>query len=425
MPSSSNGTNRRERIAGCAVADLAREFGTPLYVYDAEKIRERLADLAMFPIVRYAQKACSNLAVLKLIHDFGACVDAVSGMEIERAVAAGWPVESAKEDDAPPIVYTADIFDRYALDLIADKYPVHVNCGSMDMIWQLGERCPGREITLRLNPGFGHGHSRKTNTGGEGSKHGIWYKDLGRAIELASHFNLNVVGLHTHIGSGTDLEHLAKVIEAMDTLALEAGARIRSISAGGGLPVPYRAGETFVDLSEYRRLWKEKIELLEKTARHPIRFEIEPGRYPVAESGYLVTEIRAVKKQGDKTFYLVDAGFNNLVRPSMYGSYHPISIAPAEGALSANDIDALVGGPLCESGDIFTQAEGGYVETRRLPEAQVGDFLILEKAGAYGASMGSNYNSRPHCAEVLIDSGRAKLVRRRQTFEQLIENESF
>ena len=422
MPKPPVFSNRRTKIANIPVVELARRFGTPLYVYEADKIRSRLADLALFPVVRYAQKACSNLAILRLIHDFGAMVDAVSGMEIERAVAAGWRAEPAA-DGVPQIVYTADIFDSYALDLIAEKYPVHVNCGSMDMIWQLGERCPGREITLRLNPGFGHGHSQKTNTGGQGSKHGIWHEDLGRAIELASHFDLKVTGLHTHIGSGTDLEHLAKVVEAMDRLALEAGARIVSISAGGGLPVPYRPGETFLDLKEYHRLWKEKIDLLEKTARHAITLEIEPGRYPVAESGFLIAEIRAVKKQGDNLFYLVDAGFNNLARPVMYGSYHPIAIAAADGELSADEADVIVGGPMCESGDIFTQAEGGYVEKRGLPEASVGDYLILENAGAYGAAMGSNYNSRPHCAEVLIDSGQARLIRKRQTFDQLIENE--
>ena len=417
MPEKVKFSNRCSEIAGLPVAELARRFGTPLYVYDAAKIKERIADLAMFDTVRYAQKACSNIAILKLVREAGAVVDAVSAMEIRRAVAAGWPVTAEKPGDPDPIVYTADIFDRDALDLIAGEYPVHVNCGSMDMIWQLGQRAPGREISLRLNPGFGHGHSQKTNTGGDQSKHGIWYEDLMRAVELASHFDLKVKGLHMHIGSGTDMEHLATVCEAMDRAGLAAGPRIHVISCGGGLPVPYNDEGEYVDLAEYHRLWREKLDLLAKVYRHPIRLEIEPGRYIVAESGYLVSEIRAVKNQGENLFYLVDAGFNNLVRPVMYGSYHPIAVAGAPA--DAPESDVIVGGPLCESGDIFTQKEGGYVEKRRLPAAEVGDLLVFGVAGAYGFMMGSNYNSKPLAAEVLIEDGAPRLIRNRQTFDDL------
>ena len=423
MPEKVKFSNRCSEIAGVPAADLAREFGTPLYVYDAAKIKERSADRAMFDTVRYAQKACSNIAILKLVRQAGASVDAVSAMEIRRAVAAGWPVAAEKPDDPDPIVYTADIFDRDALDLIAGEYPVHVNCGSMDMIWQLGERAPGREITLRINPGFGHGHSRKTNTGGDQSKHGIWHEDLMRAIELASHFDLKVKGLHMHIGSGTDLEHLASVCEAMDRAGLAAGPRIHVISCGGGLPVPYNDEGEYVDLAEYHRIWREKLDLLAKVYRHPIRLEIEPGRYIAAESGYLISEIRAVKNQGENLFYLVDAGFNNLVRPAMYGSYHPISVVGA--AEDAPEADVIVGGPLCESGDIFTQKEGGYVEKRRLPRAEVGDLLVFGVAGAYGAAMGSNYNSKPLAAEVLIEDGAPRLIRKRQTFDDLTAGEVY
>lgn len=426
MPETPRFCNRRQKIASIPIIELVQKFGTPVFVYDAAKIRERFADLSMFDTVRYAQKACSNIEILKIVRECGAMIDAVSGMEILRAVEAGFPLEAASPDDPHPIVYTADLFDRETLDLVTGDYPVHVNCGSLDMIWQYGERRSGGDITLRINPGFGHGHSQKTNTGGETSKHGIWHTDLGRAIELASHFDLNVTGLHVHIGSGTDLEHLRMVVEAMDRLALEAGSRIETISAGGGLPVPYREGETYVDLTQYHRLWQERISELSLIARHKIRLEIEPGRYPVAESGYLIAEIRAVKKQGDRLFYLLDAGFNNLARPILYGSYHPISVIRADGReILADEPDAevTVGGPLCESGDIFTQSEGGYVETRRLPQAEVGDFLALEVAGAYGSVMGSNYNSRLMAPEVLIENGSPRLIRRRQTFEQLIENE--
>ncbi len=408
----------RTEIAGVSVLDLARQFGTPTFVYDAAMIRRRIADLRAFDVVRYAQKACSNLAVLDLVRREGALVDTVSGNEIRRALAAGYVLVG----DPPPIVYTADIFDRDALDLCVERN-VHVNCGSPDMIEQLGGRAPGRSITLRINPGFGHGHSRKTNTGGKQSKHGIWHAQIAECLDRASRHRLAVTGLHVHIGSGTDLEHLSQVCGVMEQAAAEVGPSLTSLSAGGGLPTVYRATDSYVDLAAYFALWDAARKRLQERFGHALRLEIEPGRYLVAESGYLVAEIRAVKRQDDNTFYLLDAGFNNLARPILYGSYHPMSIVPADGDTRRPEHDVIVGGPLCESGDIFTQEEGGFVSTRRLPEAKVGDLMAIECAGAYGFVMGSNYNSRPLAAEVLIDDRRPRLIRRRQTFDDLIRGE--
>ena len=409
----------RTEIAGIAVTELVGRFGTPTFVYDAARIIERIDDLRAFDHVRYAPKACSNLAILDLVRRRGALVDTVSAGEIRRALAAGY----SPQGDPPPIVYCADVFDRETLDLAVEK-EIHVNCGSPDMIDQYGSRAPGREITLRVNPGFGHGHSRKTNTGGQQAKHGIWHQQLGHCLTRAEHYGLKVTGLHMHIGSGTDLAHLSQVCVAMEKAALEVGDRVSSISAGGGLPVPYREGESYVDLDAYFRLWDKTRKRLQEEFGHAVSAEIEPGRYVVAESGYLVAEIRAVKRQAQNTFYLVDAGFNNLARPILYGAYHPISIVPADGDVNRRETDVIVGGPLCESGDIFTQTAGGFVVTRRLPAAAVGDLLVIECAGAYGFVMGSNYNSRPLAAEVLIQDGKPHLVRRRQTFDEMIAGES-
>ncbi|RMF96518.1 MAG: diaminopimelate decarboxylase [Planctomycetota bacterium] len=408
----------RTEIAGLPVIELAKEYGTPTYVYDAAVIRKRMAELRMFDVVRYAQKACSNLAVVDLLRREGAMVDAVSAGEIHRALAAGYEPTG----DPHPIVYTADIFDRDALALVVEKN-IHVNCGSRDMIDQYGAVAPGRDITLRINPGFGHGHSRKTNTGGDLSKHGIWHEQLHDALVEAEHYGLGVTGLHMHIGSGTDLEHLAQVCRAMEKAALEAGRNVRTISAGGGLPTPYRDEDEPIDLDAYFKLWDETRKRLEDAFGHAVRLEIEPGRYLSAESGFLICEIRAVKTQGENLFYLVDAGFNNLARPILYGAYHPISVVPADGDTRRPLVPAIVGGPLCESGDIFTQEEGGFVVTRPLPTAAPGDLLVIECAGAYGFVMSSNYNSKPTAAEVLIDDGTAHLVRRRQRYEDLFADE--
>ncbi|MDP7035738.1 MAG: diaminopimelate decarboxylase [Planctomycetota bacterium] len=410
----------RTHICGLRVADLVSKYGTPLYVYDEATILEQIEALRSFDWIRYAQKACSNLAVLDRIRRRGVLVDAVSAGEIRRALEVGY----VPEGDPPPIVYTADLFDQEALDLVVERN-IHVNCGSPEMIDQLGSRVQGREITLRINPGFGHGHSQKTNTGGPQSKHGIWHEDLADCLERSRSHGLKISGLHMHIGSGTDLGHLSQVVGAMESMAREVGPQITSLSAGGGLSIPYQEGESRVDISGYFELWDGLRRSLAKEWGHPIRLEIEPGRYLLAESGFLIAEIRAVKRMGENTFYLLDAGFNNLARPILYGAYHPMSVVPASGEDTARPLrDVVVGGPLCESGDIFTQEEGGFVRTRSLPDARVGEHVVIECAGAYGFVMGSNYNSKPMAAEVLIVGGTPHLVRSRQTFEDLIRGES-
>ncbi len=421
-----------ESIAGHAIADLAQQFGTPTFVYDAAKIIERINDLAAFDVTRYAQKAASNLALLDLVRRHGVLVDSVSAFEIRRALAAGY---KAGPDEPPQIVYTADIFDREALDLVVE-HNIPVNCGSSDMIEQLGARLGERAsargsaggrapgITLRINPGFGHGHSQKTNTGGEQSKHGIWHEQLEECVALASRNNLTITGLHMHIGSGTDLEHLSQVCGAMEKAAHVVGPTLTTISAGGGLPTPYREDDKRVDIPAYFDLWDSTRNRLATAFGNPISLEIEPGRYLAAESGSLIAEIRAIKQMGKNLYYLLDAGFNDLARPILYGSYHPMAVCPAGEEASTRPLhDVIVGGPLCESGDIFTQEEGGFVCSRSLPKASVGDYLVIGCTGAYSSVMGSNYNSKPLAAEVLLQDGATHLIRKRQTFEEMIGGE--
>lgn len=405
-------------IAGHAIPELAREFGTPLYVYDAQTIVERVGHLASFDVVRYAQKASSNIAILNLVRQHGVVVDAVSAGEIHRALAAGYKAGG----ESPEIVYTADIFDRESLDMVVEL-GIPVNCGSPDMISQYGERAAGKSITLRINPGFGHGHSQKTNTGGEQSKHGIWHEQIEECIERATEHNLTISGLHMHIGSGTDMEHLSQVSAAMERIALSVGSSITAISAGGGLPTPYQEGDDPVDIAAYYEQWDATRCRLAEEFGHHVTLEIEPGRYLAAESGYLIAEVRAVKQMGGNLYYLLDAGFNNLARPIMYGSYHPMSVCPASGDKERPQQQVVVGGPLCESGDIFTQEDGGFVSQRSLPKAEVGDYVVIGCAGAYGYTMSSNYNSKPLTAEVLIDHGKAHLIRERQSLDDLIRHE--
>jgi diaminopimelate decarboxylase len=291
------------------------------------------------------------------------------------------------------------------------------------MITQLGAFCPGARVILRLNPGFGHGHSRKTNTGGEWSKHGIWHTQLEECLRLGREAGVKIHGLHMHIGSGTDFEHLAQVCGAMVRAARHLGADLDMISAGGGLPIPYRKNQARIDTAAYFTLWDNARKEIERTAGHPVRLEVEPGRYLVAESCSLITQIRSIKKVDGNLFYLVDAGFDTLVRPAMYGSYHESSVCGADGRELGPEQDVVVAGPLCESGDVFTQEEGGVVVTRRLPEARVGDYLVLHDAGAYGAAMSSNYNTRRLAPEILISEGKAEVIRARQTYDHILQFE--
>jgi len=397
------------------ISALAAEYGTPFWLYDAQTIRQRIGELRQFDTIRFAQKACSNTHILRLMREQGVAVDAVSLGEIERAEHAGYTTENEA------IVFTADVLDRATLAKVIE-HRIPVNAGSIDMLHQLGAQSPGHSVWLRINPGFGHGHSNKTNTGGEQSKHGIWHSDLPAALACIKQYGLHLIGVHMHIGSGVDYEHLASVCDAMVKLVIDMDHDISAISAGGGLSVPYRIGEESINTAHYFSLWDAARRKVAAHLGHAVKLEIEPGRYLTAQSGMLVSEVRSVKDMGKNHFVLVDAGFSDLMRPAMYGAYHGMSVIPAVGSeqVERPQRDLVVAGPLCESGDVFTQRDNGVVTHRKLPSPQVGDLMVFHDTGAYGASMSSNYNSRPLIAEVLIDGDTTRLIRRRQTITELL-----
>ncbi|ADU70457.1 diaminopimelate decarboxylase [Pantoea sp. At-9b] len=407
--------NTETALTAANLLPLAQRYSGPFWAYDASVIQQRIAQLNQFDVVRFAQKACSNIHILRLMRAAGVKVDSVSLGEIERALAAGY--QPGGED----IVFTADVLDQPTLARIA-QLKVPVNAGSVDMLHQLGAVSAGHAVWLRINPGFGHGHSQKTNTGGENSKHGIWHSDLPQALAAIQQHGLRLVGLHMHIGSGVDYGHLQQVCDAMVDQVVSFGQDLEAISAGGGLSIPYRVGEEAIDTDHYYGLWNGARERIAAHLGHAVKLEIEPGRFLVAESGVLVSQVRAVKEMGSRHFVLVDAGFSDLMRPAMYGSYHHISLLPADGRTvnASQTVESVIAGPLCESGDVFTQLEGGKVETRALPAAQVGDYLVFHDTGAYGASMSSNYNSRPLIPEVLFENGTAREIRRAQTIQELL-----
>ena len=202
----------KARLSASQLASLADQYQTPYWVYDASVIRAQIARLRAFDVIRFAQKACSNIHILKLMREEGVLVDSVSLGEVERALAAGF--DPLAQADHAPIVFTADVLDKAAIQRVTELN-IPVNCGSPQMLEQLGKARPGHPVWLRINPGFGHGHSRKTNTGGEQSKHGIWHSNLDQALAIIDQYGLQLQGLHMHIGSGVDYSHLQAVGDAM------------------------------------------------------------------------------------------------------------------------------------------------------------------------------------------------------------------
>jgi len=369
------------------LARLAREHGTPLYVYHLPTAAAQVARLKPeFDVVRYAQKANAHPELLRALRAAGALVDASSAAEARRALEAGF----APAD----IVLTSDLFDRDMLALLAEL-PIGVNAGSPFMLDQLARVRPGAPVTLRVNPGFGAGHDRRVTTGGERSKHGIWHAELPATIRRAADLSLRVTGLHVHVGSGASLENLVRAREVLAGAAELVGPSLATLSAGGGLPIPYREGERAFDVASYAAAWRA---LRDELPTRP-RLEVEPGRYVAAECGVLVCEVRGVKRTGANEFVLVDAGFHNLVRPAMYGAYHRIT---ALGKAGAPTEPRCVAGPLCESADVFTQDKEGNLVPQPLPALAEGDLLCIHDAGAYGASMASDYNLQRRAREVAV-----------------------
>lgn len=401
--------------------EIVTKFGTPVWIYNAAIIERQIMALRAFDVVRYAQKANSNIHILKLMKSHGVHVDAVSKGELERALLAGYTTDE--------LVLTTDLLDRKTLDYVVEEL-ITVNAGSIDMLRQVGERSRHHKVWIRVNPGFGHGHSPKVNTGGENSKHGIWHSDLDQAIDVIDHYNLDLKGVHMHIGSGVDYGHLQRVGQSMVDIIKTYHLDVSSISAGGGLSIPYRSSDHAIDVHHYFQIWDLARRDIEQYLGHRVTLEIEPGRYLVAQSGELVGEVRAVKTTGSGNqqvnYALIDVGFNELIRPAMYGSYHRLSamgpdFKPLQSPLL---IPTVVAGPVCESCDVFTQGENGELKPQNLPPLNVGDYIVIHDAGAYGASMSSNYNSRPLCPEFMIGrDSEALLIRRPQTISQLLDLE--
>ncbi len=421
---SSTGTNvvERAKIENVDVRDIAREHGTPVYVYSLAALRKSIAEIKpLAPVTRYAMKACSNAAILKEMLKQGIKIDAVNIYEVKRALKIGFAAED--------ILFTSDLFIqpddvRFCLD-----NGIFVNCGTLGMVEEYGQALKKNgagspKISIRINPGEGVGHSKKTNTGGPYSKHGIWFENLDAAQQIADKYGLTISGAHIHIGSGGDMEHLKRITGKLVEFAKRFSG-LEVINFGGGLPYQYDPEKPQEDISGYRTILEERTAILEKHFGRSIVCEIEPGRRFVAGCGTLLGEVRSLNHTFDEDrkrldYVLVNVGFCHLIRPMAYGSFHPIWFV---GDDLGPEQDLIIAGPVCESGDVLTQKNEEPVP-RRLPMPKVGDLVLIGGAGAYGFAMSSNYNSQPLIPEVVVDGDRFTLSRRRQTLDDVLREET-
>ena len=414
---------------------LAEKVGTPYWLYDARTIRQRIGDVQFMtesPGVqaRFAMKACPATKVLREMKAAEVWIDAVSGNEVLRAMHAG----HAAGHTPPVVCLTCDVFRDNALEVV-QQHGILPNLGSPGQIADLvraGYRGP---ISIRVNPGFGHGHVNACDTGGPSSKHGVWFEELLSTKDAADRAGLEITMLHAHIGSGPQFQELHDNLTRLAAEwvgLLKKFPQLTAVSLGGGIPHNYREHGAQIPIEPLRDLFTTCHQRLAATARRDLRLEIEPGRYFVAPGCTLVARVTDVKrtktneKGSGATFAMVDAGFVDLVRPAMYGSYHGIDIVGRDDEDPNTPREPIVvAGPLCESGDIFTRDDRELLAPRLLPRPQPGDLLTLHDAGAYGYAMSSNYNSIGRAPQLwLEENGTVEMISRRESIDDMLKAET-
>ena len=410
---------RRDGVLVCEdvpLTTIARAVGTPTYVYSSAAIRTAYGTLATalagLPVhIHYAMKANSNLAVLRVVRGCGAGVDVVSAGELHRARLAGF--------EGRDIVFAGVGKTRTDLEYALDAGVQCVNVESEAELEVLSEVAIARgavaPVALRINPGVvnvtaGHAYIA---TGEEGTKFGIpLSRGIAAAQRAASLPGIELVGLDMHIGSQiAEVEAFAdaqlRLRALLDAIRADGITTVRTVDVGGGFPIAYTDREPGADLAGFARVLHESF------GDAGVQLIVEPGRFLVAAAGVLLTEVLYRKQSGSKHFMIVDAGMNDLLRPSHYEAHHGIEpVLASDAPLQVVDVV----GPVCESGDFLAL-------DRDMPDVGAGTLLAVRDAGAYGHVMSSNYNSRPNPAEVLVDGDQWAVVTVRQTLDELVRHE--
>ncbi len=403
---------------GCSVKELAQKYDTPLYVVSEKRIRDnynRIHDALIrnykYLRVYYAAKANSNLTIMKILQSQGAYLDTVSPGEVYMGLISGYTPDR--------LMFTGTSVRNDELKFLADTN-VTVNVDSQSELDRLLKVAVPPVLSVRINPEIVAGHHSHCITAGPDSKFGLWEEEAIQAYTIAKRARVERFGIQMHIGSGIlEVEPYVLAVDKLLSIAKrvhdEVGIDFEFIDIGGGFGVPYRPEDKDFDLAEFasKVVAPFKTKVAEYGLGKPFLC-VEPGRYLVCDASILLTSVNTVKVTPAKKFVGVDAGFNTLVRPTMYGSYHPLLVANKLGAAEKETYDVV--GPICESGDVLAK-------DRALPVVEEGDLLAVLNAGAYGFSMSSQYNARPRAAEVLIRQGKSFVIREREQLDNLTANQ--
>ena len=395
---------------------IASEYGTPVYVYNEEIIRKSMETvegvITKYPYTaNYSVKANTNIEILKLALEEGLNCDAMSPGEITLLLKAGFPPEK--------IFFVSNNVAAEEMQFAIDK-GVIVSLDSLDQLDRFGQINPGGRCAVRINPGVGAGHSEKVITAGKKTKFAIAEEDIDKIFEIADKYDLKIVGINQHIGSGfldpkpyiDAVTNLLRIADRFDNLEF--------IDFGGGYGIPYHKldDEKPFPMEDFKvKLEPVLDEFVQRYGKTPL-FKSEPGRYCVAEGSVILSRVQAIKVNAGIKYVGCDTGMNTLIRPAMYDSYHDIEVIRDGKVVDRdgnNDMETVnVSGPICETGDLIAKE-------RLLPKAKTGDLLAILDTGAYGYAMASSYNSRPRPAEVMITKeGKVVQIRRRETIEDLL-----
>jgi diaminopimelate decarboxylase len=401
--------NQQFEIQGVSLVDLAKEYGTPLYVYDGQKIIDQvnLLKQAFSSVnlkIKYATKALSNINILKLMKKAGTGVDAVSIEEVKLCLHVGYAPEEIMY--TPNCVSFEEIQEAVELGVMIniDNIPMLEHFGTV-----YGNSIP---ICIRLNPHILAGGNAKISVGHIDSKFGISILQLKHILKIVEAHQLKVIGLHVHTGSDIlDADVFLKGAEILFDAAREF-KDLTFLDFGGGFKVGYKVGDVVTDIMDVGERVSAAFKEFCREYGRELEIWFEPGKFLVSESGVLLVRANVIKSTPASTFIGVDSGLNHLIRPMMYDSYHGVeNISMLEGP----DRVYTVVGYICETDTLAAD--------RKLKEVKEGDVLAIKNAGAYGFSMASNYNSRLRPAEILVLNGKAHLIRKRETFEDILRHQ--
>ena len=390
---------------------IVKEVATPVFVTDTAILKQKVANIQRAfnknCLLFYAIKANFNPATVKVLKKAGISgIETISPFEIDLAKKLGF------EDNQ--ILFTGNNCDADELER-AKNSGVIVNLGSISELTSFAKRFNGTEISIRINPGFGDGEFKQIITGGIDSKFGIYHTQISEALKIISDNNLKLVGLHCHLGSGLyDTKNFTPMVDFMFKLA-DQMAGLKFIDLGGGFGVRYKPDDKEIDLTQFASVIDEHYEKYKSLKANNIKIIFEPGKYLVAESTFLLTKITNVRDYNKQKIVGVNTGFNHIIRPALYSSYHHIiNISKLDETKEA----VKVVGNICESTDVLN-------ENIELSSPKEGDILAILTAGAYCSSMSSLYNLRPYAPEVLIDDNKFTVTRKKMNFEETMSSLGF